>query len=472
MTGELFTRDVVKNTSVMDGNENDCNISNSNGNDNRITNMNECFISANNYGNVYNNNSAPNISSTVDSNDDSRRMLTKNTNINQGSINNSNCDSEKDDMGLKLPVLSECHINSNNCNVKSRVYALFDASDITNISALIFVNSKVNTNNNSSSTSNKNTINIFNINDNNGSIVSAFLSNVSVMIKANSNSTRSRDPVDCFSSFNTSEKSITNENSHDDQNKNPVCVSMSKYNSDKHGNRTNDVLSTNISSITLKMNENMNNYSGASLFTLLTIGMNTNHRDNGNQKSNNNNNSNDNESDHRWMNIDSSTTSIFCGSLSVLQDMYCFTSTAQYYSSNSTSHRRNNMNSNMNGNGDGNYIFDNGNGNRNNNGINENIIDTTRKNSTKAMENGTGNGNINENGGIVSQLARIFLNTLNVDYNTQNTQDILEILQKRNININVNDNINVNNTDINTCTHISKNINFMKYLLQFRCCSS
>ena len=93
----------------------------------------------------------------------------------------------------------------------------------------------------------------------------------------------------------------------------------------------------------------MNNYSGASLFNLLTIAINRNDRDT--QENNNNSNSNNNESDHKYVNIDSSTISIFGGdSLSVLRDIYCFTLTAQYYSSNNTSHRKKNMNSNMNGN--------------------------------------------------------------------------------------------------------------------------
>ena len=224
LTDELFTQDVVNNTDSTDGNEN------GDGDDS----------------------DGSNISRIANSNDDSSKMLTKNVNIIQVSINNSNFDSEKDDIDFKFPVLSkieERNINKNNCNVKSRVYALFAASDIANIAALIFVNSKVNINNNSSSTSNKSTINIFSINVNNGSIASASLSNVSR--KANSNGTRNRTPdtFDCFSSFDTSEKSITNENSHDNKNINQVGVSVSKYNSNKHSNTNDDVLSSNISSI-------------------------------------------------------------------------------------------------------------------------------------------------------------------------------------------------------------------------------
>ena len=49
---------------------------------------------------------------------------------------------------------------------------------------------------------------------------------------------------------------------------------MSNYNSDKH-NRNNDV-SSNISSIIVKTNENMNSYDDTSLSNVLTIDMNRN----------------------------------------------------------------------------------------------------------------------------------------------------------------------------------------------------
>ena len=154
-----------------------------------------------------------------------------------------------------------------------------DASDISNIATLgsIFVYANINVNTNSNSlyillTSDKSSTNIYNINVNNVSIASASLS--SILVQANSKSTKNTDTFGGFSWFGASKESIRNRsnNSHGNMNFSPVCVSMSNYNSDTHGNRTNDV-SSSISSIALKINENMNNYSGTSL---LTIDMNTN----------------------------------------------------------------------------------------------------------------------------------------------------------------------------------------------------
>ena len=134
MTGESFTRDDANNTSAGDSNENDCNISNSSDNDNRITNMNDqnknksnldsgvnnqsnCKLinninkNNNNTSSVCNNPRADgaNIALQVNNNNSNRiinssnnNVLTKNTNNNQGSTNNNNCHGEKDGIVLNL----------------------------------------------------------------------------------------------------------------------------------------------------------------------------------------------------------------------------------------------------------------------------------------------------------------------------------------------------------------------------------
>ena len=248
-------------------------------------------------------------------------MLRTNTNINQGSINNNNSHSEKDVIVLSLPVLSqleENNISKNKGNVKSRVHGSYSAkrnewhmnvSDIANITTIgpifVQVNSNVNANNNSLyilSTSNKSSTNMYNINVNNASHVS---------VQANSTSTKSTDTFGGFSWFVASKKSIRNINSNGNMN----------YNSDKHGNRINDV-SSNILTITLKIIENMNNYSHTSLSNLLTIDMNRNGTYNRNQKNNNTRNINKNKNIkviHKLINIDCSTISIFCGGGSLPQ---------------------------------------------------------------------------------------------------------------------------------------------------------
>ena len=50
----------------MDGNENNYNVSNSNGNSNHITDMSEWYVSSNNYTNIHKNCVVSNISSIVD----------------------------------------------------------------------------------------------------------------------------------------------------------------------------------------------------------------------------------------------------------------------------------------------------------------------------------------------------------------------------------------------------------------------
>ena len=234
-------------------------------------------------------------------------MLTKNTNSNQGSISNNYSHSEKDGSVINLHVLSqlkENNISKNNCNVKSRVHGSYsakrnewhmDASDIANITTIgpifVQVNSNVNTNNNSLyilSTSSKAALIFITLMLTMGQL------QVQVYQMFQFKLQKPQILLVVLVGLGASKTSIRNINSNDNMN----------YNSDKHGNRINDV-SSNILTVTLKIHENTNNYSDTSLSNLLTINMNRNGRYNRNQKNNNNcninKNTNSNESGHKYL---------------------------------------------------------------------------------------------------------------------------------------------------------------------------